>query len=117
MAKQKITAPNPRDLERLDKQRAVCTRYIADDKSMLNYQKGGAGKLGLIRALLDAKVFSASQTVELQCMGIIFGDALVVELGMEWIMVEDQYGRDPAVQLPGTSIIVYPLTMISKRVE
>jgi len=38
-------------------------------------------------------------------------------LGMEWIMVEDEYGRDAAVRMPGTTIILYPLTMISKRVE
>ena len=32
-------------------------------------------------------------------------------------MVEDEYGRDPAVRLPNTSIVLYPLTMISKRIE
>lgn len=36
---------------------------------------------------------------------------------MEWVMVEDDSGRDPAVQLPGSTIILYPLTMISKRIE
>jgi hypothetical protein len=36
---------------------------------------------------------------------------------MEWVMVEDEYGRDPAVRMPNTSIILHPLTMISKRVE
>ena len=36
---------------------------------------------------------------------------------MEWVTVEDDSGRDPAVQLPGTTIILYPLTMISKRFE
>jgi hypothetical protein len=38
-------------------------------------------------------------------------------MGMEWIMVEDEYGRDPAVRLPNTTIILYPMTMISKRIE
>jgi hypothetical protein len=36
---------------------------------------------------------------------------------MEWVIVEDSVGRDPALRAPGTSIIVYPLTMIAKRVE
>ena len=36
---------------------------------------------------------------------------------MEWVMVEDDHGRDPAVRLPGTSIILFPLTMISKRIR
>jgi hypothetical protein len=30
---------------------------------------------------------------------------------------EDEYGRDPALRLQGTPFIVFPLTMISKRVE
>ena len=32
-------------------------------------------------------------------------------------MVEDEYGRDPAVRRPNTTIILYPMTMISKRIE
>jgi hypothetical protein len=47
----------------------------------------------------------------------VLGDAFVQELKMEWVLVEDASGRDPAVRLPGTSIILYPLTMISKRIE
>jgi hypothetical protein len=62
-------------------------------------------------------VFAATQTYELQCLGIVLGDALALHEGMEWVIVEDAYGRDPALRLPGTSVIAYPLTMISKRVE
>ena len=36
---------------------------------------------------------------------------------MEWIMVEDESGRDPAVRLPGTSIILFPPTMSARRIE
>jgi Domain of unknown function (DUF3806) len=58
-----------------------------------------------------------TETYKLQCLGITLGDALVQELGMEWVMVEDDYGRDPAIRLPGTTVVLFPLTMISKRVE
>jgi len=71
----------------------------------------------MIRELLAAKVYRPYQTYELQCLGIVLGDVFVQELKMEWIMVEDKSGRDPAVRVPGTSIILYPFTMISKRVE
>lgn len=33
------------------------------------------------------------------------------------VIVEDVHGRDPAIRMPGTSIILYPLTMISQRIE
>ena len=36
---------------------------------------------------------------------------------MEWIMVEDEHGRDPAVRMPNTTIILFPMTMVSKRIQ
>lgn len=53
----------------------------------------------------------------MQCLGIVLGDAFVQELKVEWVAVEDGSGRDPAVRLPGTSVILFPLTMISKCIE
>lgn len=112
---QKILPLGKSDHDRLKAQRAVVEAFL-DEESLEKYQRP-AGKLGTIRALLAAKVFRPSQTRELQCLGIVLGDALVQELAMEWVMVEDEYGRDPAIRLPGTTIIPFPLTMISKRVE
>jgi len=113
---QKISPLAEGDENSLRDQRAVVERYLGNEASKEKY-KTGAGKLGTIRAILQAGVFKPNQTYELQCLGIVLGDVFVQELGMEWVMVEDQYGRDPAVRVPGTSIILYPLTMISKRVE
>ncbi len=113
---QKIAALTEADQLRLKNQREVIEKFFADDESKRKY-KSTVGKLGTIRAVLQAGVFKPHQTYELQCLGIVLGDAFIQELGMEWVMVEDQFGRDPAVMLPRTSIILYPLTMISKRVE
>ena len=60
-------------------------------------------------------MFKRDQSYKLQCLGIVLGDAFVQELGMEWIMVEDENGRDPAIRMPKTTMILYPMTMISKR--
>ena len=79
--------------------------------------KTAAGKLGLLRALLEAHAFTSGQTWELQSMGVVLGDALVQELRLRWVIVEDEYGRDPALAVPGKSALLYPLTMISKRIE
>jgi len=32
-------------------------------------------------------------------------------------MIEDEYGRDPAIGYKKTTLLVFPQTMISKRVE
>lgn len=113
---QKITALTEADQQRLRDQRAVVERYLGNEDSKQKY-KTAAGKLGTIRAILQGSVFKRDQTYELQCLGIVLGDAFVQELGMEWVMVEDTSGRDPAVRVPKTSIILYPMTMISKRIE
>ena len=115
MTEQSLSALTEDDRERLDKQRAVVTRYL-DEEGLRKFETA-PGKLGTLRALLDASVFSSEQTYELQSMGIVFGDVFVQDMRFEWIMVEDDYGRDPAITYPDTSVILFPLTMISKRVE
>ena len=113
---QKVTALNEADQKHLNEQRAVVERYLGNEDSKQKY-KTAAGKLGTIRAIFQGDVFRPDQTYELQCLGIVLGDALMQEIGLEWIMVEDEYGRDPAVRMPKTTIILYPMTMISKRIE
>jgi hypothetical protein len=94
---QKITPLSREDQERLEDQRSVIERYLGDESAKEKYQKA-AGKLGRIRALPDVSVFKPHQTHELQCLGMVLGDAFVEELEMEWVMVEDDSGRDPAVR-------------------
>jgi len=36
---------------------------------------------------------------------------------LTWVAVEDDLGRDAALTLDGTSVRVFPLTSISKRIE
>lgn len=75
------------------------------------------GKLAVIDAILSNGWVQASETVKLQSLGISFGDALAQKLDLRWVTVEDEYGRDPALKLEGTSVLTFPLTAISKRVE
>ena len=115
-SEQQISNLTSRDHDRLNEQRAVITEYLSKEDLESKYQTP-AGKLCTLRALLDANVFQKSQTYELQPRGVVVGDAFVQEMGIHWVMVEDEYGRDPVIEYKETSIILYPLTMISKRVE
>jgi hypothetical protein len=108
---------NQEDIEWLAAQRQRTEKLIEGNADAQAKYQTSAGKLGVIRAVLDAKAFRADQTFELQGLGIILGDALAKELGMKWMMVEDQYGTSPCLVLEGTSIVLYPQTMISKRIE
>jgi len=37
--------------------------------------------------------------------------------GLDWWIVEDEYGRDPCLRYEHTTLQINPLTMISKRLE
>jgi hypothetical protein len=115
-AEQKIINLTNQDNARLNEQRAVVEKYLSKEDLETKY-KTPAGKLGTLRALIEANVFNKTQTYELQSMGIVLGDTFVQEMGFHWVIVEDEYGRDPAIKYKETSIILYPLTMISKRIE
>jgi hypothetical protein len=75
------------------------------------------GKLRVIAAILENGWVAPTDTWKLQSLGIAFGDALAQELMLDWVTVDDAYGRAPALRWPGTSILSFPTTMISKRIE
>ncbi|MEW8624627.1 MAG: hypothetical protein AB2551_02595 [Candidatus Thiodiazotropha sp.] len=86
-SEQQISNLTSRDHDRLNEQRTVITKYLSKEDLESKYQTP-TGKLGTLRALLAANVFQRSQTYELQ-----------------------------SIKYKDTSIILYLLTMISKRVE
>jgi hypothetical protein len=115
-AEQKVDLPSPKDILLLAKHRTVVERLLAPADLNTKY-KTGVGKLGALRAIIAAGVYKANQTYELQSMGVVLGDAFVLDMGFHWVIVEDTYGRDFALKYKDTAVIIFPLTMISKRVE
>lgn len=103
------------DTVRLDKQRAVVAaaarRYGAGDLTKTK------ADLVVLQKLIDHGAFKQSETYELQCLGIVFGDVLASELPLRWVMVTDEYGTDPTLRFKKTTIQINALTMISKRIE
>ena len=75
------------------------------------------GKLELLDIIIKSNWIIKTETYKLQCLGVTLGDALVQDLEFNWIEIEDEYGVDPAIKYKDTSLILFPLTMISKRIE
>jgi hypothetical protein len=113
---QKISSLLPSDLAAMTKQRAVVEKFLSKDDLQGKYLTA-VGKLGTLRALLGAKLFTSKQTYELQSMGIVLGDVFIQDMGFEWVIVQDALGRDRALQYRDSKILLFPITMISKRVE
>jgi len=75
------------------------------------------GKLRLLDAILQNRWIAPEETLKLRCLGVTFGDSLAQRFAVSWVAVQDDQGRDPVLVVEGTSILVFPLTSISKRVE
>ncbi|MDR2905366.1 MAG: DUF3806 domain-containing protein [Helicobacteraceae bacterium] len=74
--------------------------------------------LKTIQKFLDNKKFNAENTLELQSLGIAFGDYIQYKYpNFQWNIIRDEYGRDFCLNYAKTAITIFPQTMISKRVE
>ena len=112
---QKFEPLNPDDIANLEAKR-TWVRGHYDEVARGKYDTLDE-KLRLLDAILQNKWIAPDETLKLQCLGVTFGDALAQRLGLTWVAVEDDFGRDAALTLDGTSIRVFPLTSISKRIE
>lgn len=111
----RFTELSPRHMVRLDRQRALISAAVREryGSSLTQTTKD----LPVLQRLIDDSVFSKSQTYELQCLGIAFGDVIASALPLRWVMVTDEFGTDPTLRYKNSSWNVTALTMISKRVE
>lgn len=116
VAAQEISPLSKQDIAALDAQRQLI-RHFLSPRDLQDKYPTAVGKLGTLRALLEARRFRPEQTYELQALGVVLGDVFVQEMGFKWVMVSDEYGRDPALQYQDSPILLFPLTMIAKRIE
>ncbi len=112
----RISALTNPDREFMSQQRARIDN-LARSRLGRQINTGKDNNLDILQVLLDRKLARAEQTLELQAMGVIMGDALADALGMEWIIYQDKLGRSRALQIPGSEHYLFPVTMISRRVE
>jgi hypothetical protein len=51
-----------------------------------------------------------------ETLGAFLGERCVTELGMQWVMVTDKYGKDFAVKAPDREVIAFPFSTVQKRI-
>jgi hypothetical protein len=87
--------------------------FLVDDEAREEYRTP-TGKLDAVQEILDSGVLRAEHTEPLLSLGVVLGDALAQSLQLEWVTVDEV----PALVTPGKNgHVLFPLTMISKRVE
>jgi hypothetical protein len=113
--------PRIAELSSLDKQYMTQQRELIADLAALELGRRFNGNpdndLQILQLLLDRRLVLPDQTRELQAMGIILGDLLAADLGMDWVVYEDPQGRSRALRYQQSDEYLFPVTMISRRRE
>jgi hypothetical protein len=73
--------------------------------------------LALMQRLLDERLVRNTQTAQLQAMGMVMGNHLAEELDLHWVIYEDSLGRSRALRYRDSNVFLFPMTLVSRRVE
>jgi hypothetical protein len=100
----------------LDKQRTTADQLT---RSHLGRQlRQSRSDIALLQKLIDKNVVEADDKQTLQALGAALGDIIENEHSkLNWKVYEDDLGASHAVCLDNSEHCVFPMTMISRRVE
>ena len=108
--------PTDDDIKQLAEQWAFVRQTVERQYGTTLHQS--LGDLAAIQRVLDDAIFAADDTWSLQSLGVAFGCVLANNVaGLDWAIVDDEYGRDPTIRYLDTSLVFNVLTMLSSRVE
>jgi hypothetical protein len=100
----------------MDKQRVDIKELIGRRLRILS-MTGTKRDLQHFQAVVDRRLLRPDQTVEWQALGVVFGDLLVNEFGLQWVSYEDELGASKALRWRTTDNFIFPVTVFSKRVQ
>ena len=113
---QKVEEPTAADVDDIARQ-LIHADSVANELTGRSLD-GSFDDLTSIQTILNSNLVEHEATYTLQALGMAFGKVFIEQhSGYDWWMVEDEYGRDPAIRLGHTSLLVFPQTFILKRVE
>lgn len=73
--------------------------------------------LDMLQRMADRKIIKRDETAKMQAMGVVLGKLLEKNLKLEWMSYEDEVGYSRALCVPNTRHCLFPITMLSRRME
>lgn len=74
--------------------------------------------LPLLQRIIDAELIKPDDRMGLQSLGVVLGNALIGDTGyLEWKIYQDKAGRSRALCVPDSQYCLFPITMLSRRIE
>jgi hypothetical protein len=104
-------------------QRFVISRHRGDVEDLISRHlgimalRGNSTDLPILQQLVDKRVVRDDDVEIWQAMGVVIGDLMADEFDLHWVSVEDEYGVSKALQWQDTMNFVFPITLLSKRVQ
>ncbi|WP_018274278.1 DUF3806 domain-containing protein [Teredinibacter turnerae] len=80
--------------------------------------QGSKRDLAVLQRIINEKIIKNNETQDLQALGAVLGDVFVHENDkLQWVVYEDELGPTQAVCIKETSHCLFPITMLSRRME
>jgi len=79
--------------------------------------RGTKDDLALLQRVIYKGLIKREDSLTLQAMGAVLGNVMVKEFDMQWMLYEDGNGRSRAVCAPISQECLFPITMLSRRME
>jgi hypothetical protein len=73
--------------------------------------------LALAQRAIDDGAVGRGDELELQCLGVLLGNVFTANTSMKWARVDNEFGNMLALHDDKIKFTLYPLTMISNRME
>ncbi|BFM16063.1 hypothetical protein R50073_22460 [Maricurvus nonylphenolicus] len=73
--------------------------------------------LELLQRIINRGLIAKDDRLRLQAMGAVLGNVMAQEFGMVWQVYEDNLGRSRALCVEDTQHCLFPITMLSRRME
>ena len=111
-----IEVPTEEEMTYIARQWILANR-MSEELSSISLDRTIKDLSGL-QKILDANILTVEHSNQLSAVGIAFAQVFINEVSdYDWWMVEDEYGRDVAVRYKETSLVIFPESMISNRIE
>ena len=114
-----LEQPNPQDMERIATLLAYSNQMAIEvGQSPFDASLDDLPRLQSLADIIRQVGSAKQQRLALQALGISFGQVLATQdKNYDWWMIDDVDGRDPCLRYRDTDLLVFPLTLISRRVE
>lgn len=78
----------------------------------------GEKNIDTLQRMIAEDILEKTDTEELQALGVILGDAYVASHNkLSWRVYQDDLGKSHAVCIDDTKHCIFPITMLSRRIE